>query len=69
METLGDVTLPPRIVSLASSVPSEYARNPYKGRVTKNHRAIANSNLLWCIRSSLLNNWALYADPFLLFEQ
>ena len=25
--------------------------------------------LVWCIRSSVVNKWVLYANPFLRFEQ
>ena len=27
------------------------------------------SQLVWCIRSSVVNKWVLYANPFLRFEQ
>ena len=27
------------------------------------------SHLVWCIRSSVVNKWVLYANPFLRFEQ
>ena len=27
------------------------------------------AKLVWCIRSSVVNKWVLYANPFLRFEQ
>ena len=32
-------------------------------------RPIALLALVWCIRSSVVNKWVLYANPFLRFEQ
>ena len=31
--------------------------------------AAALPSLVWCIRSSSVNKWAIYAEPLLLFEQ
>ena len=32
-------------------------------------RAGQRGALVWCIRSSVVNKWVLYANPFLRFEQ
>ena len=32
-------------------------------------QAVSKMHLVWCIRSSVVNKWVLYANPFLRFEQ
>ena len=42
---------------------------PMAVHCTRPATTAATDTLVWCIRSSALNKWVLYANPFLRFEQ
>ena len=58
-----------RLTSLYQSLWHENAVDTHDNRGRRIRRWYYIDMLVWCIRSSVVNKWVLYANPFLRFEQ